>query len=112
MRDWGFAGDYVRAMWLMLQQNRPGDYVVAMGKKHSVRELVELAFSHVGLNWRDHVVVDPQLFRLAEVNTLCGDATKARQCLGWQPTMTFPELVRCMVDADLQRVRKEIENNK
>ncbi|HID75744.1 MAG TPA: GDP-mannose 4,6-dehydratase [Planctomycetaceae bacterium] len=108
MRDWGFAGDYVRAMWLMLQQDKPGDYVVATGQKHSVRELVELAFSHVGLDWQDHVVVDPQLFRPAEVNTLRGDASKARRVFGWEPAVSFPELVQMMVDADMERVRREI----
>ena len=109
-RDWGFSGDYVRAMWLMLQQDRPDDYVVAMGKKHSVRELVELAFGRVGLDWRDHVVVDPALFRPAEINTLCGDATKAHKCLGWYPTMSFQELVHAMVDADMERVQSEINH--
>ena len=108
MRDWGFAGDYVKAMWLMLQQDEPDDYVVAMGVKHSVRELIELAFQHVGLDWREHVVIDPSLIRPAEVNTLRGDATKARTRLGWQPTVSFPELVRMMVDVDLERVRREI----
>jgi GDPmannose 4,6-dehydratase len=107
MRDWGFAGDYVKAMWLMLQQDKPDDYVVAMGEKHSVRELVELAFAHVGLDWHDHVEVDPELFRPAEVNTLRGDATKARTVLGWCPTVNLPELVRMMVDADMARVRRE-----
>ena len=109
MRDWGFSGDYVKAMWLMLQQDKPDDYVVAMGEKHSVRELVELAFAHVGLDWHDHVEVDPELFRPAEVNTLRGDATKARTVLGWRPSVSFPELVRMMVDADMVRVRRENE---
>ena len=108
MRDWGYAGDYVRAMWLMLQQDAPDDYVVATGRKHSVRELVELAFAHVGLDWRDHVRSDPKLFRPAEVNTLRGDATKARRVLGWEPTVAFEQLVRMMVDADLRRVEDEI----
>ena len=84
-RDWGFAGDYVEAMWLMLQQDQPDDYVMATGVKHSVRELVELAFDHVGLDWRHHVVSDPKLFRPAEINTLRGDASKARRVLGWKP---------------------------
>jgi GDPmannose 4,6-dehydratase len=110
MRDWGYAGDYVKAMWMMLQQEEPNDYVVASGQKHSVREMVELAFGHVGLDWRDHVEVDPRLFRPAEVNTLRGDAAKARTRLGWSPTVTFPELVRMMVDADLERVGREIAN--
>ena len=92
-------------MWLMLQQDQPDDYVVATGRKHSVRELVELAFGHVGLDWHDHVETDPQLIRPAEVNTLCGDASKARRVLGWKPTVTFPQLVKMMVDADLRRVQ-------
>jgi GDPmannose 4,6-dehydratase len=112
MRDWGFSGDYVRAMWLMLQQEQPDDYVVATGQKHSVRELVELAFGHVGLDWHDHVEVDPQLFRPAEVSTLRGDATKARTRLGWKPVVAFPELVRMMVDADLKRVQHELADAK
>jgi GDPmannose 4,6-dehydratase len=107
MRDWGFAGDYVQAMQLMLQQEQPDDYVVATGQKHSVRQFVELAFSHVGLDWRDHVEIDPNLLRPAEVNTLRGDAAKARRVLGWEPKVTFSELVRMMVDADLERVRRE-----
>jgi GDPmannose 4,6-dehydratase len=106
-RDWGFAGDYVRAMWLMLDQPQPDDYVIATGIKHSVRQFCELAFSHVGLRWEDHVEVDPQLFRPADVNTLCGDASKARRTLGWEPHMSFPELVALMVDADLRRVAEE-----
>ncbi|MBI1899827.1 MAG: GDP-mannose 4,6-dehydratase [Planctomycetia bacterium] len=108
-RDWGFAGDYVRAMWLMLQQDAPDDYVIATGRQHSVEELVELAFGRAGLDWRKHVVVDPALFRPAEVNTLRGDARKAEQKLCWRPEVSFEELVRMMVDADLERVRKEIE---
>ena len=108
-RDWGFAGDYVRAMWLMLQQDAPDDYVIATGRQHSVEELVELAFGRAGLDWRKHVVVDPALFRPAEVNTLRGDARKAEQKLSWRPEVSFEELVPMMVDADLERVRKEIE---
>ena len=104
-RDWGFAGDYVQAMWLMLQQDQPGDYVVATGESHSVQELVELAFAHAGLDWREFVVVDPDLKRPAEVDTLMGDATKARQMLGWSPTVGFSELVQMMVDFDLERCR-------
>jgi GDPmannose 4,6-dehydratase len=107
MRDWGFAGDYVEAAWLMLQQDKPDDYVVATGVKHSVRELVELAFGRLDLDWRQHVVSDPKFYRPAEVNTLRGDAAKARRVLGWQPKTTFAELIRMMVDADLQRVRRE-----
>jgi GDPmannose 4,6-dehydratase len=109
MRDWGFAGDYVKAMWLMLQQEMPDDYVVATGEKHTVREFVELAFAHANLDWHDHVTVDPEFFRPAEVQTLCGDSTKARTVLGWQPIVTFPELVKMMVDGDLERVRYELE---
>jgi len=104
-RDWGFAGDYVQAMWLMLQQECPDDYVVASGESHTVRELVELAFSYAGLDWREHVVVDPTLKRPAEVDLLLGDATKAREKLGWLPKVRFPELVQMMVDADLDRCR-------
>ena len=107
MRDWGYAGDYVQAMWLMLQQAKPDDYVVATGKKHTVREFVELAFAHADLDWHDYVTIDPEFLRPAEVHTLCGDAAKARTVLGWQPTVTFPELVRMMVDSDLARVRCE-----
>jgi len=108
-RDWGFAGDYVRAMWLMLQQPEPDDYVIATGESHSVREFVELAFAHVGLCWRDYVRQDPGLFRPAEVDHLVGNAAKARRVLGWKPTVDFAGLVRMMVDADLQAVAKEIE---
>lgn len=104
LRDWGFAGDYVRAMWLMLRQDKPGDYVVATGVKHSVRDLVELAFAHVGLDPTKHVETDPSLLRPAEVTTLCGDASRARTALGWEPRVSFAELVRMMVDADLKRV--------
>ena len=107
MRDWGFAGDYIEAMWLMLQQDRPDDFVIATGEKHSVRELAELAFSRVGLNWEDHVISDPRLFRPAEVNTLRGDAGKAHRILGWKPTVSFTDLIHMMVDADLERVQRE-----
>jgi GDPmannose 4,6-dehydratase len=103
-RDWGFAGDYVQAMWLMLQQPQPDDYIVATGEAHTVREFVELAFDHVGLNWQEYVVVDPDLFRPAEVDLLVGDAGKARRVLGWAPAVSFPELVRMMVDAELERL--------
>jgi len=104
-RDWGFAGDYVHAMWLMLQQDLPDDYVVATGESHSVKELVELAFSYAELDWHEYVVVEPTLKRPAEVDRLLGDATKARQKLGWSPKVRFPELVQMMVDADLARCR-------
>jgi len=103
-RDWGFAGDYVRAMWLMLQQDRPDDYVVATGVSHSVRELVEIAFGHAGLDWQKHVRVDPALLRPAEVDHLLGDASKARAELGWAPTVDFKQLIEMMVDADMQRL--------
>ena len=102
-RDWGFAGDYVQAMWLMLQQERPDDYVVATGESHSVQELVQHAFEHVGLEWEKHVVIDPTFKRPAEVDVLLGDAGKAREKLGWEPKVHFPELVRMMVQADLDR---------
>ena len=107
-RDWGYAGDFVRAMWLMLQQDKPDDYVVATGRQHTVREFCQLAFSYVGLHWEDYVEIDPALFRPAEVNRLRGDATKARNVLGWEPTVTFEQLVRMMVDADLERVQAEV----
>jgi GDPmannose 4,6-dehydratase len=101
-RDWGFAGDYVRAMHLMLQQNAPKDYVVATGETHSVEEFCELAFAHAGLDWHDHVVTDPRFLRPAEVDLLIGDAGRARDQLGWTTTTTFPQLVAMMVDADLR----------
>ncbi|MBS1848109.1 MAG: GDP-mannose 4,6-dehydratase [Actinobacteria bacterium] len=101
-RDWGFAGDYVEAMWRMLQQDEPDDYVVATGETHSVREFCELAFGHVGLNYEDHVVTDERYMRPAEVDLLIGDPAKAKAKLGWEPKMSFPELVATMVDADLE----------
>jgi GDPmannose 4,6-dehydratase len=104
-RDWGFAGDYVRAMWLMLQQDAPGDYVIATGVDHSVRELLEIAFAHTGLDYRDHVTLDRALIRPAEVEHLRGDASKARDELGWVPTVDFGGLIRMMVDADIERHR-------
>jgi GDPmannose 4,6-dehydratase len=103
-RDWGYAGDYVQAMWLMLQQPQPRDYVVGMGETHSVRELVDVAFRHVGLDYRDYVVSDPRYYRPAEVELLLADPTKARQELGWQPKVSFERLVTMMVDADLARL--------
>ncbi len=111
MRDWGFAGDYVKAMWMMLQQDEPSDFVVATGEKHSVGEFVELAFSHVGLDWRKHVETDPAFFRPAEVTTLRGDASRAREVLGWSPSVSFGELVKMMVESDLRRVEKEVAEN-
>jgi GDPmannose 4,6-dehydratase len=103
-RDWGFAGDYVRAMWLMLQRERPEDYVVATGETHTVQKLVETAFSYVGLDWREHVVQDPRFMRPAEVDLLVGDPTRARRDLGWEPEVGFEALVHLMVDADLERL--------
>ena len=103
-RDWGFSGDYVRAMWLMLQQDTPDDYVVATGKAHSVQDLVEVAFAHVGLDWQKHVGVDERYLRPAEVDHLIGDPSKARKELGWAPTVDFKGLVHMMVDADLARI--------
>jgi GDPmannose 4,6-dehydratase len=103
-RDWGFAGDYVRAMWLMLQQDRPEDYVVATGISHSVRELIEIAFARVGLDWQKHVRVDPAFLRPAEVDHLLGDATKARTLLAWAPEVNFKQLVEMMVDEDVKRL--------
>jgi GDPmannose 4,6-dehydratase len=106
-RDWGFAGDYVRAMWLMLQQDRPDDYVVATGETHEVREFCEVAFGHVGLDYKDHVVQDERYMRPAEVDLLVGDPSKARRVLGWKPEVSFPELVARMVEADLEKVRRK-----
>lgn len=106
-RDWGFAGDYVRAMWLMLQQPAPDDYVVGTGETHSVRELCEIAFSYVGLDWRDYVVQDYRYMRPAEVDLLVADPSKARRVLGWEPTVTFEKLVHLMIDADLQLLKQE-----
>lgn len=103
-RDWGFAGDDVEAMWMMLQRERPDDYVIATNKTHSVRYLLETAFKHVGLNYQDHVEVDPDLLRPAEVHHLRGDYTKARKALGWEPQVKFEDLVKMMVDADMQQV--------
>jgi GDPmannose 4,6-dehydratase len=102
-RDWGFSGDYVRAMWLMLQQDRPDDYVVATGQTHTVQRLVELAFERAGLDWRRHVTTDPRFIRPAEVDLLIGDPTRATQELGWTPEVTFEQLVAMMVDADIER---------
>ncbi len=109
-RDWGFAGDYVRAMWLMLQQEQPEDFVVGTGETHSVREFCELAFGYVGLDYRDYVVQDERFYRPAEVDLLIADPSKARARLGWEPTVSFPELVQMMVDADLERWKAKIAN--
>ena len=103
-RDWGFAGDYVRAMWLMLQQPQPDDYVIGTGRTHAVRDLVDLAFRHVGLEWQDYVKVDPALVRPAEVDVLQADPSKARRVLGWEPEVTFEQLIVMMVEADLRRL--------
>jgi GDPmannose 4,6-dehydratase len=103
-RDWGYAGDYVRAMWLMLQQPEPDDYVIATGETHSVEEFANLAFDYVGLNWKDYVKLDPALYRPAEVYELKGDFSKAKRKLGWEPTVKFEELVKMMVEADLERL--------
>jgi GDPmannose 4,6-dehydratase len=105
-RDWGYAPDYVRAMWMMLQQAKPDDYVVATGVTRSVRELVEVAFGYAGLDWRKHVVTDPKFVRPAEVDVLVGDAAKAKRVLGWQPTVSFEEMIATMVEADLARHAK------
>jgi len=109
-RDWGFAEDYVEAMWMMLQQDNPDDYVVCTGETHSVREFCELAFGRVGLNYQDHVVVDERFFRPAEVDLLVGDATKARERLGWAPKTSFPQLVEMMVDSELDALKRSSEH--
>lgn len=107
-RDWGFTGDYVEAMWLMLQQDQPDDYVISTGTTHAVREFCDAAFSHVGLDYHDYVVQDPRFYRPAEVDLLVGDPTKARQKLGWRPRVGFDQLIQMMVDADLKLLAKEI----
>jgi GDPmannose 4,6-dehydratase len=109
-RDWGFSGDYVRAMWLMLQQERPDDYVIATGVSHSVRDLVEMAFAHVGLDWQQHIRMDPKFMRPAEVDSLIGDARKARRQLNFEPSVDFKCLVEMMVDADIQRLSRPTTN--
>lgn len=114
-RDWGYAEDYVKAMWMMLQQNEPEDFVIATGISHSVKELVEIAFEHVGLYWKDFVKVDEKLFRPAEIFDLRGDFTRARNKIGWEPTVAFNELIKMMVNADLELQRKykiEVESKK
>jgi GDPmannose 4,6-dehydratase len=105
-RDWGYAGDYVKAMWLMLQQDKPEDFVIATGETHSVRELAEVAFGYVGLDWQAYVTVDEKFYRPAEIHELRGDCTRARTKLGWEPTTSFKELVQMMVDADLQALKQ------
>ena len=111
-RDWGYAPDYVRAMWLMLQQDEPEDYVIATGETHSVRELCEIAFGYLGLDYRDYVVQDPRYYRPAEVDLLVGDASKARERLGWEPEVSFEELVKLMVDADMENMQREVRGEK
>jgi GDPmannose 4,6-dehydratase len=108
-RDWGFAGDYVRAMWLMLQQDTADDYVIATGKSHSVQQLAQIAFARAGLDWRKYVVQDPSLLRPAEVDHLIGDASKAAEALGWSPRVSFEQLIEMMVDADLERLKTSSE---
>ncbi len=106
-RDWGFAGDYIKAMWLMLQQEKPDDYVVGTGEAHSVKEFVEIAFNHVGLDWEKYVKIDKEFFRPAEVEHLISDSSKARKILGWEPEVSFKELVEMMVDEDIKRLEKK-----
>ncbi len=108
-RDWGFAGDYVRAMWLMLQQETPEDYVIATGETNTVQRMVEIAFARAGLDWEKYVVVDPKFYRPAEVHLLQGDSSKARRQLGWKPEVDFSGLIEMMVDADIERVEKQIK---
>ncbi len=107
-RDWGFAEDYVKAMWLMLQQDEPEDYVIATGATHSVKDLVQIAFNYVNLNWEDYVIVDPKFVRPVEVDLLLGDSTKAKDKLGWKPAVDFKSLIKMMVDADLEKVKNNI----
>lgn len=108
-RDWGFAGDYVEAMWLMLQQEKPEDYVIATGQTHSVRDFVKAAFASAGIkDWQKYVEIDPQFFRPAEVDQLIGNASKARKQLGWQPRVSFEELVYMMVESDLRQVTDQL----
>ena len=108
-RDWGYAPEYVEAMWLMLQQDQPDDYVIATGEAHSVREFVQLAFDHVGMDWEKYVEIDPRYFRPSEVDYLLGDPSKAKKQLGWEPKTTFADLTRLMVDADIQQLQDELE---
>ncbi len=109
-RDWGFAGDYVEAMWLMMQQEKPDDFVVATGESRSVREFMELAFQRLDLDWRKHLELDPRFLRPSEVDVLCGDSSKARRVLGWQPKVDFKQLVALMVDADLELAQRELRS--
>jgi len=109
-RDWGFAGDYVEAMWLMMQQEKPDDFVIATGESHSVREFLELAFERLDLDWRKYLELDPRFLRPSEVDVLCGDSSKARRVLGWQPKVDFKQLVALMVDADLELAQRELRS--
>jgi GDPmannose 4,6-dehydratase len=111
-RDWGYAPDYVRAMWLMLQQDQPDDYVIGYGEAHSVREFVEAAFAHVNLDWHDYVQIDPCYFRPAEVDFLLADASKARTKLGWEPTVSFSQLIPIMVEADIKSLEKALNGGR
>lgn len=111
-RDWGFAGDFVEAMWMMLQYSKPDDYVIATGETHSVREFLDEAFDYVGLNWKKCVQIDPRYFRPVEVDVLCGDASKARRILGWKPKVTFKQLVRLMVDADIKMIKQHQQSTR
>jgi GDPmannose 4,6-dehydratase len=106
-RDWGFAGDYVEAMWLMLQQEKPDDYVIATGETHSVREFVEKVFKKLDLDYERHVIVDPRYFRPTEVDCLLGDATKAKKAMGWEPRISFDRLIDMMIDADMEHANRE-----
>jgi GDPmannose 4,6-dehydratase len=108
-RDWGYAKEYVEAMWLMLQRPEPDDFVIATGETHSVREFLELAFGHMSLDWQKHVEIDPRYFRPAEVDLLMGDASKARKHLGWEPKTNFQDLVKLMVDEDIRRLKEHRE---
>jgi GDPmannose 4,6-dehydratase len=107
-RDWGFAGDYVEGMWRMVQHDEPDDFVLATNETHSVREFMEVAFAHAGLDWEEHVEIDPKYFRPSEVDVLLGDYSKAKEKLGWEPTITFEGLVQMMVDADVKAVEDEL----
>jgi GDPmannose 4,6-dehydratase len=110
-RDWGYAGDYVEAMWLMLQQDSSDDYVIATGESHSVKEFLEEAFSYLGLDWKDYIEIDPRYFRPTEVDSLQGDVSKAKRKLGWEPKVRFKDLVKLMVDADIQALL-DLENHR
>ena len=109
-RDWGFAGDYVEAMWAILNQDEPDDYVIATGETHSVRDFLDEVFGHLDLDWHEYVEIDPRLFRPSEVDVLCGDAGKARRLLNWEPKVTFRDLARLMTDHDLELARRKMTN--